>query len=89
MSSSCEQDVFGGFGSTSDSRLNLQIKPLDITITIEYRVANSSALLVVSYGYSRSNRGSTYRRFFSSELMSYRFGVQNKQSIWHAAEATA
>ena len=49
MSSSCEQDVFGGFGSTSDSRLNLQIKPLDITITIEYRVANSSALLVILF----------------------------------------
>lgn len=48
MSSSCKQDVFG-FGGASDSRLNLQIKPLDIATTIEYRVANSSALLVILF----------------------------------------
>ena len=29
--------------------LNLQIKPLDIATTIEYRVANSSALLVILF----------------------------------------
>ena len=63
MSSSCEQDVFG-FGGASDSRLNLQIKPLDIATTIEYRVATQVlSLLYLFIDSNKSKRGSTYRRF--------------------------